>query len=229
MKKIFTSIALLLVAGAMFAQVSVTFNVDMTDATAFKAGDPIFDPIVTFSAALHDVYIAGSGFGNDWKEPGTDATLKMTHTSGNFYSITFPSVAAGNLAFKYFFIPNGAAVHSWNGGEWTGDPNRRLVVGTSPIIFDGDWAVNVAPFPATVNNLNTSNVSIYPNPSNGLFNVKVEQNCKLNVIDIAGKSIFQGELSNAVNTVDLSKVQAGMYFFKISSENNSSIQRVIIK
>ena len=137
MKKLFTSIAMLFIASAMFAQVSVTFNVDMTGATAFKAGDPIFDPAVTFDPALHDVFIAGSGFGADWAQPGTNLTLEMLNTTGNIFSINFPAVAAGPVEYKFFFVPIGGS--SWNGGEWEGGANRTLTVGASAIIVDKVW------------------------------------------------------------------------------------------
>lgn len=72
--------------------------------------------------------------------------------------------------------------------------------------------------------VNVNNVSIYPNPSNGVFTIKtVETNTATTIIDAVGKIVFQQNLESAnEHSVDLSNLKAGIYF--VSLKTNSSIQ-----
>lgn len=215
MKKIFTLFVFVAFASMTFAQFSVTFSVDMTP----KAG---------FNPTTDEVYIAGDNAAiGTWTQPGTNPGYKLTRVgTTNVYSITKPGIAAGSIQFKFFSAPTGTV--TWSSGEWNGNPNRLINV-SATMTSNCVWGVNQAPFNTSVGNLNAADITVYPNPSNGVFNVTSNQNCNLNVIDIAGKSVYQTKLNANENTVDLSSTQAGMYFFKFTSENNSYVERVIIK
>ena len=218
MKRIFTTLILIALASLTFAQVAVTFNVDMTGATAYKKGDPIFDPEVTFDPALHTVYIAGSGFGSDWNEPGTNADLALSNTSGNIYSITFPAVSEGTISYKFFFVPNGMT--SWEGGEWTGDPNRSITIGTTEVTSDNIWG-DIA---NSVNDI-SNNYKIYPNPSNGIFTVDAK-GFSIKVFDVTGKTVAT-QISGT--TVDMSNAQAGVYFVKLTSNDATFTKKIVVR
>jgi hypothetical protein len=69
-------------------------------------------------------------------------------------------------------------------------------------------------------------INIYPNPSNGLFNISVENSTNLEVYDISGK-LMKKEVLNGVSSIQIDN--AGMYFFKFSNEEGSTTQRVIVK
>ncbi len=76
------------------------------------------------------------------------------------------------------------------------------------------------------------NVAIYPNPSNGIFNIaKGNSEIKnIEVTDISGKLIlkqtdFQND--NSVFILNLQDVSAGVYFIKITADETSIIKKVI--
>ncbi len=221
MKKFFTLLAFVAFASMSFAQVTVIFNVDMT-------------PNVDFNPATYEVYIAGGDAAiGAWTEPGTNPAYKMTRVGEtSVYTITANGVAAGDVPYKFFSALAGSV--TWSAGEWEGDPNRVQTVAAVGLNVACVWAdqtfsQTVVTELSGVSNINSVNLSVYPNPSNGLFTVKAENDFNLNVVDVAGKLVYQGQISNNVNTVDLTNVQAGMYFFKFSSANNSYFQRVIVK
>lgn len=78
-------------------------------------------------------------------------------------------------------------------------------------------------------------VELYPNPSNGLFNVRfsgVSGSVSLQVTDLAGKLVYsatdrdvaQGE----VKQVQLNGLSEGMYFLKVNVNDKVAVKRVVI-
>ena len=131
----FSALLLFMALGTLLmgqTQFHATFNVDMTTAEDF-------DP------ATEDVYIAGSF--PDWVEPGMDENFKMTPTEENpmIYTITV-TADSGVVQYKYFRLPAGVE-HSWEYGEWAGDPNRMTILALDNLTFDNIWGTK--PFPVT--------------------------------------------------------------------------------
>ena len=73
-------------------------------------------------------------------------------------------------------------------------------------------------------------VSVYPNPSNGVFNVNTSLNETLNanVFDVAGKLIYTSTLSNS-STIDLSNFGKGTYILELSNSNGSHKETLTVQ
>ena len=139
------------------------------------------------------------------------------------------------------------------GGQWTGTDNTlktyfyplNTLIGQSNVIFrivfQSDESANqlgvvVDDFviEGTLSNddFELQNVSIYPNPSNGIFTVSTGNKSidQIEVYDISGKVIFNAKNvtnSNFEYSLDLNVVANGIYFVKITSENQSAVKRII--
>ncbi|MEQ3661192.1 MAG: T9SS type A sorting domain-containing protein, partial [Flavobacterium sp.] len=77
-----------------------------------------------------------------------------------------------------------------------------------------------------------NNISVYPNPSNGLVTISYGtfEPTQIQVYDISGKLILTKENLNVSETnLDLSSASQGIYFIKVSSENQSVVKRLIKK
>lgn len=123
MKKSLLIIVSLFMMGTIFAQNSVTFNVDMSADS-------------TFDAASQHVYISGTMAG-PWAQPGSDTAYMLTPDESNvIYSITIADVPAGEIQYKYFIVGDEA---TWDNGEWGGDPNRVAVITNSETTLDDVW------------------------------------------------------------------------------------------
>lgn len=100
------------------------------------------------------------------------------------------------------------------------DPNRFEIVFSNP-------------------NLNTDSqnhisFSLYPNPSNGKFNIRVSEDLidsKLEIFNTLGQEVNDGVILNSgLNTINLeNQLSTGVYFIKVSKEGKESTQKIVIE
>ncbi len=68
-----------------------------------------------------------------------------------------------------------------------------------------------------------STTVIYPNPSNGYFNVKIDDSLKTKMIEVysvLGQKIYYKSIVENESSIDLSNQPKGIYFYKISDNYN---------
>ena len=76
-------------------------------------------------------------------------------------------------------------------------------------------------------------IKIYPNPSNGVVNVSVENysgNLNLEVYDINGRKVLSNSLNFSIQTsVNLEGLQSGIYVLKLEGDNLSYSEKIILQ
>lgn len=139
------------------------------------------------------------------------------------------------------------------GGQWTGS-DLQLKTYTYPLnslnsetniifrlVFHSDEAdnkrgVNVDDFVinGTLSNQNfeLNNVVVYPNPSRGIFNISLGdvQPTAVDVYDLTGKIILSKKDIKTANfepPIDLTNAASGVYFVKITANDQSTVKRII--
>ena len=76
----------------------------------------------------------------------------------------------------------------------------------------------------------TSLLTIYPNPNNGLFNIKSANNMLFySINNVFGKEIMFKKTNNKELSIDISKFSAGIYLLKLQMENGKIINKKILK
>jgi hypothetical protein len=72
-------------------------------------------------------------------------------------------------------------------------------------------------------------VSIFPNPTNGLVNVRTEftGTYTIEVMDLTGRTVANA-LGNGSTTVDLSGQAQGVYMVRVATEQASTVQRIVL-
>ena len=120
------------------------------------------------------------------------------------------------------------------------------VAGTDSITVYVDANVTVLGFPATLNNQKggslplivqtgssigaeyiDSQVSVYPNPSNGNFTINVYKEYNMSVYDITGRVICTKLINDGASSIDLSNHNSGIYFVRLTNDNESKVIRVV--
>lgn len=79
----------------------------------------------------------------------------------------------------------------------------------------------------TTENQTGNEFSIYPNPSEGVFNVVASVFADVKVLDAKGQIVYSGQI-NGNTQLDLSMLSKGVYYLKISNNDFSNIQKLII-
>ena len=78
----------------------------------------------------------------------------------------------------------------------------------------------------SVENSTVEELSLFPNPSDGIINIRSDKNYQLEIYSVEGKVI----LNDFGNQIDISGIQNGTYFLKIRQENtNNSASFKILK
>jgi hypothetical protein len=76
-------------------------------------------------------------------------------------------------------------------------------------------------------------MSVYPNPSNGQVNLHIDQyvgKVTIQIIDINGRVVskFKNEEFNNLKTIDLSRLQKGVYILKANGDNLDFTEKIIL-
>jgi hypothetical protein len=79
---------------------------------------------------------------------------------------------------------------------------------------------------------NKKGVSIYPNPSNGKFNININQysgKVNIQVADLNGREVYasKNESFNSEKALDLQMLESGIYVVRISGEDLNYSQKII--
>ena len=188
---------------------SVTFNCNINDSITSGYFVPGTDTL-SVTGDLGDLAF--------WTEPGSNPSLFMTDADNDgIYTISM-NLPAGNYEYKYFKNAG------WANGEWNGGDNRTFSVVAADTTLN-DWFGDINSH-VGINEISSEGISVYPNPSNGVFNINVENNYNLEVFDITGRVIntrtLTGNTSIELNT-------SGVYFLRFSNEKGSFTQKVIVQ
>ncbi len=140
--------------------------------------------------------------GSTWTDLGTPIS-RNDGTTG-WAEHTFDIIGGGTATTKFNFFGTSAYGNDIHIDDVT-------LTGTSTIGVD---------------NILGDGIKVFPNPSNGVFNINVDNNYNLEVFDITGRVInsrtLTGNTSIELNT-------AGVYFLRFSDKNGSYTQKVIVK
>ncbi len=131
----------------------------------------------------------------------------------------------------------GVAGFSGDGGLATSatiDYPRRVAIAENGIIYfcDGsNYRIRIIQSTLGISSLsdNYNSLSVYPNPSTGLINIKVDTKLLgsiYTVYDNTGKVVLSGKIDNENSAIELGNLSGGIYFFSIG-ENLKQTFKVI--
>lgn len=129
---------------------------------------------------------------------------------------------------NFFILLNFAVGGNWGGAQGV---DNTIFPQTFEIdyvrVYDLGYHVGV-----TNNNLNESDIKLYPNPTTDYVDIQFKNNLsetfQVSVYDIQGRQVIpQSYYQNSKGTVNLSKLNAGIYFLKVINSNKTGIFKVI--
>jgi hypothetical protein len=198
-------------------------GIDVSDATAFAeiTIDPPVDGrvIVTFDglclSSPGDRIVLAASDGPSWSADDGNVGVEAVDADLNtncFSHTRAYDVAAGTHTF-YAVVQNYV--------ETDGD-GKASVYGSLTVKF-----VPQAPALA-INDIFRNNYNIYPIPANDVLHVEgLSTNSRLSVYSISGKELMNIEAVNSISLLNISDLEQGVYFLKISEKGNSEILKFI--
>ncbi|RLJ64461.1 putative secreted protein (Por secretion system target) [Lacinutrix venerupis] len=86
--------------------------------------------------------------------------------------------------------------------------------------------------PLSVDEFNTNGFTLYPNPSNNIVNIKLNNITKedafVEVIDVQGKIVIKNTVTESLQ-LNVKNLEAGVYFVKVNQNNNQIIKKLIVE
>ncbi|MDR0864399.1 MAG: T9SS type A sorting domain-containing protein [Candidatus Symbiothrix sp.] len=111
-------------------------------------------------------------------------------------------------------------------------PNIELSEGKHTVTFYPSGNLNFDKFTFThttgIREIEAARVSIFPNPSDGIFQIQTPQNGVVLITDISGKLVLKEKTNSANHTIDISNQAAGMYILSLQM-NDQVYQSKLIK
>lgn len=83
------------------------------------------------------------------------------------------------------------------------------------------------PDPVQIEVADILSVSVYPNPSQGDFSVKIPQDAQVEIFDASGRTIFRKY--KPVGTHSFHVNRSGLYMIKVSADGQQSTHRVVVQ
>lgn len=167
-----------------------------------------------------------------------------TPTDGLTYNIAVSSILGSpNICYPLSNLSSGynKVVNRGNSGEGTSAIIKGINQGMYYIVVQSiDNCFEGSPF-STVTTVSISDfetdhskIQVYPNPTTGTIwitlNSEIEEFCRVDVIDITGKTVFTTTRFFSGNTsekIDLPSLSKGLYLIKVVGESTDGSQKII--
>lgn len=149
----------------------------------------------------------------------------IVHTgSGNVgpnsqqFSFDWTAPATGEDPVTFYAVGNAAN----NNGNNSGDN-----------IYSTSMVVNANTTGIAENRIQ-KNIAVYPNPSNGKFQIEIgslifNKNYKLIIYNVNGEKVYQSPLSDPNSKIDLSDQSKGNYYVKIYDEQTTLTKKIVLQ
>lgn len=164
---------------------------------------------------------------------GKNHKLKILISSSNFpkYQSNPHIPLETNEFFRYF--PDSAYTYNYLGNVFTAKPSNIVfeISNTNPSFITLPQNTSIPNSVNTVSKVEPQ-VSIYPNPSTGLFYCLFNQvtSGTVKLFDITGKLMFQNSFYNKeLINLNLDSYNNGVYFLEITTDNHSKSTTKLIK
>ncbi|MCD4795433.1 MAG: T9SS type A sorting domain-containing protein [Bacteroidales bacterium] len=233
-----------------------TWNITGFNFFGYQTGTPA--DTSTFTGAYAKIYDGNPSAGGTLIHDFSSANLQVITFFINAYRIAYGAYTNSDRPINQIvcFCPevsltegtywiSWAAQGSAASGPWTPHlqlTNGNTTTGNAIQWEDGSWEAITdvgnqgMPFDLlgsvdglnNINLLKTDAVKIYPNPSNGVFTICVDNNYKLEVINITGKIVYTQELIQAQTDINLPE-QAGVYLIRLTNNERTIRHKIIVK
>ena len=118
------------------------------------------------------------------------------------------------------------------------NPNGTVIKNWAGIVFDfntaviTDTVVLTVTIPVSVQEVKAdgNEISIYPNPSNGIFVVaSAAKQSLVQMYNVMGENIYSVKINSNKTEINLSRQESGIYFIQVKTAEGIKTQKIIIQ
>ncbi len=187
-------------------------------------------PAGLFISPTGDLFFCAQGYGLTKKVTATAITITGASNICTGATTTFTAATPG--AVWSSSNPSVATVNPATGvvtGVSAGTATISYVMG----LGFGSASITIDPCYLSVENISSNNAPlIYPNPSNGIFGIKLKEQTdktEITIYDMLGKKVLsKTEYNTSVVTLNDEGIAAGQYLIKIASGENIYREKITI-
>jgi large repetitive protein len=188
---------------------AASYAVTVTDANGCTANDNF---IVSEPTAINLMASAT----DETAANANDGTATVSATGGT-----------GSITFAWSNGGNTAAISSLAPATYT-------VTATDANSCTATASVTVDFFSGIFDETVVSQVKFYPNPNNGIFTLAIEGNGTYQVVvrNVIGQTIYNNQYvvsSSLVQSIELNRVESGVYFITVVNDGFESTQKMIVR
>ncbi len=140
-----------------------------------------------------------------------DNTLRFTSNSTQNYDIASPIVSVR------FSLLTGAVT--------------AADLSSATAYLNGNPAVvKVIESTSGIATINSNNLKVYPNPSNGILNIESADNAVVQLFDLSGKQVMMNVrvIANERHLINIQDLANGIYMMKISTDKTVATQKIVV-
>lgn len=216
--------------------------------TAFQS------PLTDFGAAADSgsLKFSTSSNGCILRTQGTTYTFYTTTNGGQTWSAGTPFTGTrrilsyipgtNTIVATSAAAPVGTSVSIDNGTSWTDlEPTGIEQRGTNAFLnITTGWCAGFSTDPATdgvfkltgqlgISNVAQSKFKVYPNPATSTVTISIadEDSYHLSITDLSGKIVMTKSFNGIENTLDISALATGTYFFELSTSNKKEVIKIL--
>jgi PKD repeat protein len=175
--------------------------------------------------------------GNSWTRilaAGPDYNFpNLFATHANTMDAFYPQSAIDWCGSSY-----GTACYSLDISAWAGQTNIKIMFESFNRHGNNLFLDNIeidGPVGIAERGKGDLGVRIYPNPSTGIFNIYIEKGTKnidIRIFDVQGQKVYAEKILSRVGSItkemNLSALSKGIYYIRLTSENVTQVEKIVI-
>lgn len=192
------------------------------------------------SSPTNNIWANGTADEN-WDIPKNLTINTQIGNSGNWigqgdcslinWSDDSPVFSVGTISYMGFRFKIGTNTHyGWAKVLITGNSTTGYTATFQQIAYEStpNTPIGAGQLSSGLNSINTTKLSIYPNPATNLININGSENLtKLVIVNILGEKTM--ELNSPINSINIESLKPGVYFLTIFSGDKTSTTKLIKK
>lgn len=182
--------------------------------------------VMTYGTSLLDQYFTSNGHVAPTTDTTNNLTLISNTVAGTTRTVVFTRPFSTSDAKDYTFVYTMTSLNIvWAIGPSTTVTSEHSTFGTKTLNFSA--VLGNEDFTAI------QDVAVYPNPSNGIFNIAKNSAVSINkvrVFDTNAKLLkeINTEITDQNNSINLSELNKGIYFMELSNDNDQVVKKILI-